>query len=297
MGRPRKNKVDSLKPVLVMETQEEQIVDWPKYNDSVDETEATNKFIVKSVSIGPKILRDQDGLLKKLEHKFKPTGFVDWRAMIPKEHLCLNRETFLKKENPIDVLKDLSEEEYQKLLSKADDKDILIKLAGLKELAQIRGYESVRNHSYVVDGRCVVECQITWVSNFETPSFISSGTADATEYNTNGLSSKYLVAIAENRAFARAVRNGLMIHTVSQDEVKFEHVEFDEPTQVGTGPQAVIERKLKDKKKQFNEFHQFLIENYAADYKGIETWENPSDISSADAQIILAKPLGEFLNK
>lgn len=241
-----------------------------------------------------RVLRDQDGLLKNLEYKFKPTGFVDWRAMIPKEYLCLNREKFLKKENALDV-DDLTEDEYAKLLANAKEQDILIKLAGLKELAQIRGYEDIRTHVFAVEGRIVAETRITWSRNFESPCVTTSGTADATPENTNGLAQRHLVAIAENRSFARAVRNFLQIHTVSQDEVKFENVELSEKSSPGTGPQAAIERKLKDAKSKFTELHEFIMDKYPDKFIGSEVWEKPSDVPPADANVILSKIFAEFL--
>lgn len=245
--------------------------------------------------------RDEKGLIKGITHHFKPTGFVNWRKMIPDEFVVLNRERFLKKTTPIDVDKE-SEDQYQALKAKADEKDLLIKLAGLKEVAQIRGYNRIdTNVSRAVD-IISVRCEIEWIGNFETgfKSVITTGLADATVESTHGVAQRHLVAIAENRALARAIRNFLQIHTVSQDEVKFEQIDdYGEKGDVTSGPQAAIINKLKAVKKNFESLQEFIMtsDKYKASFTGPEVWESPADISSSEASIILSQVLPDFLTK
>ena len=78
------------------------------------------------------IKRNEHGLIvnDSIEYVFDENGFVDWRKMIKQEHLVPNKQ----KTTDTDV-------------SKLEDKDLIILLGGIKELAQIRGYTKV---SYVV---------------------------------------------------------------------------------------------------------------------------------------------------
>ena len=66
-----------------------------------------------------------------------------------------------------------------------------------------------------------MKCGITWVGNYETEGedVYFEGTADAGLNNTEGFGQIYLAAIAENRAFCRAVRNFLKINIVAKEEI------------------------------------------------------------------------------
>ena len=66
-----------------------------------------------------------------------------------------------------------------------------------------------------------MKCGITWTGNYETEGeeIYFEGTADAGLNNTEGFGQIYLAAIAENRAFCRAVRNFLKINIVAKEEI------------------------------------------------------------------------------
>ena len=70
-----------------------------------------------------KIKRDDNGLISgsSVKYVFNELGFVDWRKMVKQEHLVPNRQ----KTSETDV-------------NNLDDKDLIILLGGIKELAQIR---------------------------------------------------------------------------------------------------------------------------------------------------------------
>ena len=74
------------------------------------------------------IVRDDNGLISqpKIDYVFDERGFVDWRKMVKTEYLVANRQ----RTQEADV-------------TQLEDKDLLILLGGIKELAQIRGYSSV----------------------------------------------------------------------------------------------------------------------------------------------------------
>lgn len=298
MGRPKKIQTENTN------VEQEVALKDPFFSaESPRDTETFNVDSIKSVvRIRPIFERDRHGLLDHVEYTFKQNGFVDWRKMISAEHIVLNRENFLKKENPID-LDTLTEEEVDKLKSKASEKDILIKLSGYKELAQLRGFkELLTKVEYFTESNLAkAECIIKWLPNYETDGLdvTSNGNADACPENTNGFSSKYLTAIAENRAIIRAIRGFLQIQVVGQDEVKSETPEdFREsgPVLLLSGPQGTIAKKLKDNKRTLAELVQFAMSKYQYSISNAESWNKVQDISPADATFLLDK-FEEFLKR
>jgi hypothetical protein len=150
--------------------------------------------------------RNEFGLIcsPDVKYVFKPNGRVDWRAMIPKEFVVPNR----MKTQETDI-------------SKLQDKDVLILLAGFRELAEIRGYQSITFTPVTTNlESVVVSCSIIWMPNYETDGIAktSGGVGDATAENTTAFGKAFLSPIAENRAFIRAVRNFLKISVAGFEE-------------------------------------------------------------------------------
>jgi hypothetical protein len=154
-----------------------------------------------------KLSRNTKGLLESppIDYVFNKDGSMDWRKMVRKEYLVPNKQ----RTNEIDV-------------SLLDDRDLLILLGGIKELAQIRGFSSV---SYEVVAATqdyfATSCIISWLPNYETDNkpVIFSALADAHTENTYSFASNFLAATAENRSFVRCVRNFLKINIVGQEEM------------------------------------------------------------------------------
>lgn len=154
---------------------------------------------------GPKeIKRDALGLVVGPEYSFTEDGRVDWRPLINSKFL---------------VAKNRSEADPSTL----EDKDLLILLGGTKEIAALRGFDSV---SYEISSPSpdyvVVTCKISWLPNFETERkpVVFSSIGDASKENTTGIGGVYYLGpIAENRAFVRCVRNFLRINILGQDEI------------------------------------------------------------------------------
>jgi hypothetical protein len=156
--------------------------------------------------------RDSYGLIENVEYHFNPDGSINWREMIPKEYLVPNRD-FFKGKN-ID-LKDID-------ISKLPDNQLLILLGGIKDLAQIRGFDNVEYQVISAGSEYVaVKCTIDWTPNFETSfnKISFSALADAHLDNTKDFAKNFLMAIAENRAFIRCVRNFLKINIVGNEEI------------------------------------------------------------------------------
>ena len=111
-------------------------------------------FSEEEVSTVASVKRDEHGLITepKVEYIFSEDGFVNWRKMVKPEYLVANRQ----RAQGVDV-------------TELEDKDLLILLGGIKELAQIRGYSSVEYDIKTPSPDYVVAvCGIKWIPNFET---------------------------------------------------------------------------------------------------------------------------------
>ena len=214
------------------------------------------------------IKRDENGLISqpKVEYIFGEDGFVNWRKMVKPEHLVPNRQR--TKETDVSSL---------------EDKDLLILLGGIKELAQVRGYSSV---GYKVEAPSrdyvVAVCKIDWIPNFETESREVSFSAigDASPGNTSSFAQDYLGPIAENRAFVRCVRNFLRINVVGQDEVGSAKANSSDQVAVASGdfsPKTHLASLMKQKGITFDKLKIKLVnEKYdnAAEIEKLEDIPN-----------------------
>jgi len=214
-----------------------------------------------------KISRNPDtGLIEGIEYVFTPEGLVDWRKMIKPEFLAVNKQYFESRNVPVPE----STEGLQ-------DKELLILLGGIKNLARLRGFESVEflpmssHPDYVV---CA--CRIGWTGNFETEfkHVAFSAVGDASPYNTNEMGRKYLGPIAENRAFVRCVRNFLNINIVGQDEIGPKAQEQEMVAATNT-PTAVLEKLMVEKGVSFENLKIKLI---AEKLEGASTFTSINDI-------------------
>ena len=214
----------------------------------------------------PKLVtRNQYGLIEDqtLNYIFNDDGTINWRKMVKVEHLVPNRQ----KTQETDV-------------SKLQDKDLLILLGGIKELAQIRGYTSVEYKVVAAsENYFATSCRITWLPNYETggKEVIFESLADATLNNTKSFARFFLAAIAENRAFVRCVRNFLKINIVSQEELGDAKL-LDDSSSVNenpTSPQSLLEKVMKEKNVNFEALKKRLIKD---NFENAENLNSISDI-------------------
>ncbi len=157
------------------------------------------------------IIRNAHGLIEGVDYKYTPEGLVDWRKMINPKHLVVNKQNFDRQGKPVPVS-----------IEGLDDKDLLILLAGIKELASLRGFSSKDHILTAPNDSCVISvCNIVWYPNFETEnqSVSYSSIGDATVLNATGFGKMFLGPIAENRSFVRCVRNFLRVNILGQDEL------------------------------------------------------------------------------
>jgi hypothetical protein len=220
-----------------------------------------NNTISEPQIVPPNIFtRNKYGLIedKTLNYIFNQDGTINWRKMVKTEYLVPNRQ----KTQETDV-------------SKLEDKDLLILLGGIKELAQIRGYAKVEyNVVSATESYFATSCKITWLPNYETggKEIVFESLADATLNNTKSFARFFLAAIAENRAFVRCVRNFLKINIVSQEELGDAKL-LDEGLSSNdnpTSPYALLEKVMKDKSITFDNLKKKLIK---------EKFENSENIS------------------
>jgi len=122
--------------------------------------------------------RNEFGLLKHIEHKFKDDGTVDWKRMISDDYYVPNEERTEEKD-----------------VTKLEDCDKLILLFGFKAVSTIAGINAINYYHEANNDICSVVCQISWLDNYEVKAsvrpLISSGIGDATDRNTTGFGKDY----------------------------------------------------------------------------------------------------------
>ena len=90
-------------------------------------------------------------------NKFNEDGTVDWRKMIKPEFLVANRD----RTDETDI-------------SKLEDNELIILLGGLKDLASVRGFNSVTYKVHEASPEYVcASCSIEWIGNYETLAAVS----------------------------------------------------------------------------------------------------------------------------
>ena len=211
------------------------------------------------------ITRNKYGLLENnnINYIYNEDGTINWRKMVKTEYLVPNRQ----KTQETDV-------------SKLEDKDLLILLGGIKELAQIRGYTTVEYKVVAAtENYFATSCRIIWIPNYETDGreIVFEALADATSNNTKSFARFFLAAIAENRAFVRCVRNFLKINIVSQEELGDAKLIDDSNILVEnpTSPQTLLEKTMKDKGVTFDILKKKLIKEK---FEGAENFNTITDI-------------------
>lgn len=242
----------------------------PKANKKEEEQEAETE----NAAVCAPFSRDQRGLLNNKKYEFTDDGLVNWRKMINSKYLVPNLSKFPSgTEN-----KDLNVQEL-------DDSQLLILLGGIKELANIRGYSKVEYKVFnCTQNHVAVSCKITWLPNFETfnNQVEFESLADAHLDNTKSFAKDFLMAIAENRAFVRAVRNFLRINILGSDELGDTKNQTVVHTESGTEnaiaashPANVLKEAMSKANISFEKIKETMIK------EGVEeasSWDNIRDI-------------------
>lgn len=224
---------------------------------------------------GPfKLIRDEFGLLKNVDYKFTPEGWVNWRAMINPKFLYPNKGWFERagKETPLSI-------------EGLEDHQLLCKLGGYKELARLRGYSSVSYQLTELPNGVSAICSIFWEPNYETDgkTVEFESVANSTSENCGEFFASFKETQAENRSLVRCIRNFLNIHVVGDDEMPKGKIseEHQDSAPNALDPQHTLEQHAKKKYKSWAEFRAFLVEKK---YKKSEEkiWNGYSDIPPQD---------------
>jgi hypothetical protein len=227
----------------------------------------------QSKNVLKKIERDENGLVKDVEYYFTEEGLVDWRKMIPDKYLYSKGE--------------------EQDISKVDDSQLIIKLGGMRYIAQLRGmlsykYEIHRSH----ETYAAVICTIYWLNNFESKTIQTSAVGSATLETTNELTSKYVLETAQNRAFCRAVREYLNIPIVSQEEISNTVLSRIEQSSGATENEesvdlyALLNKVLTEKGITFDWLKERLIK---LDIPGAEQYNKTADIPKSKLVLVIDK--------
>ena len=234
--------------------------------------------------------RNGHGLLENVDYEFNEDGTVNWRAMIKPEFLYANKGWFDARNKPTPTSTE-----------GLDDKQLLIMLGGIKDLAKMRGYHTVDfKVDNISDGYVTAKCQIDWIENYESANIgvypRYADVANATLANTDNFCAKFLETIACNRAFVRCVRNYLNIHIVGADEIdksqgSGQAVEADAIATPIT-PVDLLAKTLRDKHgvDSFDSCKDVLRDLWKSEkYRNEEakTWNSFSDIPAKEARKLI----------
>ena len=211
-------------------------------------------------------IRNKYGLIEDeaVKYHFNEDGTVDWRKMIKPEFLVANRE----RTDETDI-------------NKLEDTELIILLGGLKDLASVRGFNSVTYKVHEASPEYVcASCSITWIANYETQaagedSVTFEAMADAGIKNTESFGQMYLAAIAENRAFCRAVRNFLRINIVAKEECKTVRISKPSSNVNSASPDIFLKNLMKEKKIEFSSIKDKMVKESV---DGAENWSSIKDI-------------------
>jgi hypothetical protein len=229
---------------------ETETIETPTETDKA-ELQAVAEATVERNCVPPvKWERNEFGLLKHIDYVFNEDGSVNWRKMIKPEYLVVNKKNFEKRN-----------QKAPESIEGVDDKDLLILLGGIRNLAMIRGFSKFQHHPLCVQpGYAAIRTTVTWFPNFEwnNVSVESDGWADAHKNNTTGFTQLYFPSIAENRGFIRAVRNFLNIKIVGADEIGPDSMPEDEDA----GTQENISGKAQDRLAELLKKHNVAFPNF-----------------------------------
>jgi hypothetical protein len=243
--------------------------------------------------------RNEYGLLENFDYIFSDDGTVNWRSMIPPQFLYLNpqhteriEKEHKKKISEISVIED-----------KVKDRDLVITLQGIRYLAFLRGFTDISYSIHQASNEYAsIVCRIYWIPNYETPilnpeavfdTIGSSGVGSANLLTTNQMTKNYLVEMAENRAFCRAVRGFLRIGIVSAEELspKNNNEIPQEQTQSISSPATLLASTLEAKGISFDKMKATLIaKGLTEEYKKrIQSYNSVNDIPTTEIFDILGK--------
>lgn len=225
--------------------------------------------------------RDENGLLKNTEYTFNDDGSINWKAMIKQEYLFPNKSWFESRDR-----------EVPSSAEGLEDHQLLIKLGGIKDLARLRGFSSVGyTFQKCEQDHVAVTCGINFLPNYETAGqeIYFEDAANATLNNTSSFASKFLEAIACNRAFIRCVRNFLNVHIVGDDEIDKSNgpvVAAASSSFAPLSPNTLLENQFDDFESFKDKMRQFWADGIYKN-ESVKEWDSFNDIPPKEARILV----------
>ena len=227
-----------------------------------------------------KLKRDDNGLLANppVDYVFNEDGSVNWRKMVRTDYLVANKQRT-----------------QQTDVSQLEDRDLLILLGGIKELAQIRGITDVYYTVHTASQEYFsTTCTIEWIPNYETDNKVVSfsALADAHQDNTYSFASNFLAATAENRAFVRCVRNFLKINIVGQEEMGGGKQVFSQSmakasaSKTDSDPTSLLQKVMESKGINFETVKDLLVKE---NFPKAESFESTKDIPKTKTFELIAR--------
>ena len=227
-----------------------------------------------------KLKRDDNGLLANppVDYVFNEDGSVNWRKMVRTDYLVANKQRT-----------------QQTDVSQLEDRDLLILLGGIKELAQIRGFTDVYYTVHTASQDYFsTTCTIEWIPNYETDNKVVSfsALADAHQENTYSFASNFLAATAENRAFVRCVRNFLKINIVGQEEMGGGKQVFSQATtkasatKTDSDPTSLLQKVMDSKGVSFDMIKKRLVDE---NFPKADSFDSTKDIPKTKTFELIAR--------
>ena len=227
-----------------------------------------------------KLKRDDNGLLANppVDYVFNEDGSVNWRKMVRTDYLVANKQRT-----------------QQTDVSQLEDRDLLILLGGIKELAQIRGFTDVYYTVHTASQDYFsTTCTIEWIPNYETDNKVVSfsALADAHQDNTYSFASNFLAATAENRAFVRCVRNFLKINIVGQEEMGGGKQVFSQATtkasatKTDSDPTSLLQKVMDSKGVSFDMIKKRLVDE---NFPKADSFDSAKDIPKTKTFELIAR--------
>lgn len=179
-------------------------------------------------------IRDANGLLPTIPYTYTTDGRINWRALVPPQYLYVSSEFEIEVKTTQNV-----NSKWDIDVTKVPDKQLVITLAGLKWLARVRGLKAVRaSDLHVTDTEVTSVCTVEFIPNRDDPEGLTVGVqASASVYSVSGKFQLYLAALAQNRAYSRAVKDALGIEILGAEEVDFKASKaFEEQLKRGNNP-------------------------------------------------------------
>lgn len=160
--------------------------------------------------------RDDRGLIEGVTYHYTSDGRIDWRRMVEPRFLFVASD----KRDKVCAEQGVTADKID--VTKVRDEWLRIRVAGLNELAQLRGIMSVEYPIVHVDSSSVTAtCVIEFLPSFESSDmpFTVSAIASANLHSVDHDFTPYLATFAENRAFSRCVKRALRINILSDVEI------------------------------------------------------------------------------